>query len=146
VTINDNLKASAIAKLKGGDSIIQVAEECGLPEKLVEEWFNKLEPNDLIHLQANLNAIQRVADGEILSPSEVNRQRIQDKLEITAIDLIDAARANIYTGDLAQSKSIQLLSASCSMLYKSFVGSAKGTNGDECGSTTLDLIEELGLD
>lgn len=146
MTINDYLKSSVIAKLKAGDSVPQVAKDCGLPEKLIEEWYNKLDPTDLIHLQANLNAIQRVADGEILSPSEVNRKRIQDKLEVTAIELIDAVRGNIFTGDLAQSKSLQLLAASCSMLYKSFVGTPKNENGLSSITNALDIIEELGID
>lgn len=115
--VTEKIKANAIALMKMGDPPEKVAEDLELPPFLVREWFNNLDKSALIALQANVTAAERVLNGVVLSGDTTKIEKLRDKIEDTAIEIIDEAKRIIPFGDIQAAKALHLLSDTCAKLY-----------------------------
>lgn len=144
--ITDKLKAQAIALLKNGESIEKVSGDLVIPYKLVEEWYDGLDIKDLTKLQAHTYAMTKVLNGEVIPKEDVNKDLLKVQIEETAIEIVKEAKANIHTGDLVQSKSLQALATTCSTLYKSIIGESIKPQVIGDGEQGATIFEQLSID
>ncbi len=119
-------KAQAIASLKMGKSVEEVAELFDIPKKLVHTWYDDLDPNDLVGLEANVIALKNaITEIEVLEQSQ--EEQLKFKLEKAAIEIADNAYKAAGMGDAIHSKSIQLLADAVSKMYTTII--LKGNTG-----------------
>lgn len=142
--ITDSIKAKAIALLQSSETARDVSEILAIPYMLVKEWESKLDLSDLTTLEANTNALEKVIIGEILSNTEKNKEMLRSKVEETAIKIVEAANENIYSADVIQSRSLQLLGNTISTLYKTILGENK--TEDDPLSKGMTMLEQIGID
>lgn len=115
--ITEKIKANAIALMKMGDTPEKVAEDLELPQRLVREWYEQLDKSALVALQANVIAAERVLTGVVISGDTAKIEKLRDKIEDTAIEIIDEAKRIIPFGDIQAAKALHLLSDTCAKLY-----------------------------
>lgn len=135
----ENTKANAIALLKMGDSPEKVSDDLELPHMLIKEWYEELDLSDLTRMKANALAVSRVLEGEVLVGDNI--ENLKNKIEETAILIIDKAKDYTEYPDLAQAKALELLANTCSKLYITIVSKQTGVGGTSDGLT---LLEQLG--
>lgn len=116
--ISDKLKAQAIAQLRSGYTVDIVSEDLDIPESLVEEWSERLNPASLVALEAAAIAVRRVEQGEVVP---LNEEVLKDTLEQTAVELAKQAAIPGSWGDMAQAKSVQLCADAVAKLYTTLV-------------------------
>jgi len=140
--ITDKIKSNAIALMKMGDSPRKVSEDLELPFMLCQQWANDMGITDLTKIQANSIALSRVLEGEILD-SDKNVEILKQKIEETAILIIDKAKEYVKWPDLQQAKALELLSNTCSKLYLTIISKS---GEKEIPSNGVSLFEQLGRD
>lgn len=142
--ITDKEKSTALALLKSGDSPENVSEVLQLPYMLVRDWADAMDVKDLTKLQANALALNKVIKGELLPNTAANKEMLRLKIEETAIDIVEAVKTNINSGDIIQSRSLQLLANTCSQLYKTILGENIGNPSEP--NDSLSMLEQIGID
>lgn len=141
--ITAKTKAYALSLLKMGDSIKQVSEDLQLPIMLVREWAETIDIKDLTELNANAVAVSRVLEGEVLNSNE-DIEKLKNKIEKTALLIIDKVGETIAYPDLPQAKALELLANTCSKLYMTIV--SRSNLADSGPINGLTLLEQLGRD
>lgn len=116
--IDDKIKSKAIAMLHKRTPVTQIAEELEISTVLVEEWAKKLDLNDLVAVQANINAVEQLTKGELV---ELESDELKKALEQSALDIAKMAPSPCDYGDIAQAKSINLCADAVSKLYQTIV-------------------------
>ena len=116
--ISDKLKAQAIAQLRSGYEVFTVVKDLEIPESLVEDWYNTLDANNLVALEAVAIAVQRVENGEVMPG---NDEVLKETLEQTAIGLVKQVAVLGGWGDMAAVKSIQLCADAVTKMYTTMV-------------------------
>lgn len=114
--ITDATKAKAIAAILRQVPHEDIAEELEIPVVLVREWAN-LQGKNLVTMEANLLAADRVLKGEVLEANQVDI--LKQKLEQAAIDVTNEVPAAI--GDPMYAKSLQLCADTITKLYQVIV-------------------------
>lgn len=139
--ITDKVKAAAIARLRLGDTVEIVSSSLDIPTMLVKEWFEGLDLNDTVRLEANVNALVRI------KPTESNVELLKTNIEQTAIEIVEAVRDNLPMPDIVQAKSLNLLANTCAVLYASIVGKAGSSSTPmEAYTKSRSLFEQLTKD
>lgn len=145
--IPDTTKNQAIAKLKRNMPAEMIASELDLPLMLVKEWESKLNPNDLVALEANIQAVeevtQRVLNGEIVPGNE---ETLKNELEKAAIQIAQASTKPIFIGDMLHAKAVQLCADAVSKLYQTLIlkgaPAGQGSSGGQSNSRFHDLMKD----
>jgi hypothetical protein len=119
--ITAGLKAKAIARLKLSEDPKTIAEELEIPTNLVKEWHSKLPEGDLIAIEANIHAVDRllVLDAETSLP--INSEILKNTIEETALDLTRAMAIPALSGDVMHAKAIEALCNGLSKMYQTIV-------------------------
>lgn len=118
--ITEQLKAQAIAKLRHAVPIEDIASALNIPVKLVKEWKGKLDPKDLVAIEANIYAAEKLAYGEIVTEDD-NEKILKETLELTAIDIAKEVNNGFSLQDPMAAKSVQLCADAISKLYNTFI-------------------------
>ena len=135
-------KATALTRLKLGDSPIQISADLGLPTMLVKEWQENLDMNDLVIQQANTNAISRLVKATP-SGDKDTIAILRAKIEETAIEIMDQVSLSIMYADPVRAKALQLLANTCSTLYTTLINKDKAPI---TGDTNISLFQQLSKD
>lgn len=147
--INEATKARAVAKLRQSVPPPDIADELDVPLKIVEKWGEELDPSDMVAVEANIHAVEKVLNGELM-PDDQLEQKLKKVLEETAIDIAKNMAVPIVNGDMAHAKAVELCSKAVSDLYKTIVlkgGTGPGEgNGDTPSSETLKIFQSLKKD
>mgnify|MGYP007104190841 CR=1 FL=1 len=144
--ITDKTKANAISLLKLGDTPEKVSADLELPLMLVREWCEDIGVNDLTGLQANVHALDRVVNGEILPSTNENTELLRLKIEKTALEIVDHVSKAVPYGDVVQAKSLNLLADTCSKLYNTVINKGQATAPQTPGAAALSMLEDLRKD
>lgn len=139
--ITKEIKAVALAKIIGNVPIEEVAEELELPVALVREWQRDMTGQELVKMNANLNAIKSIANGEIVDLT-ISVDQIDAMLKQAAVELIPLVVEAAQFSDLVKAQSIQVCAVTLAGLYKSFVEPERMRMGNslEGASLTEDLL------
>lgn len=144
--ITDKTKANAISLLKLGDTPEKVSRDLELPLMLVREWHESIGGNDLTSLNANVNAISRVIEGELIPSTNENVEMLRLKIEQTALEIVDHVSKAVPYGDVVQAKSLNLLADTCSKLYNTVINKGQATAPQTPGAAALSMLEDLRKD
>ena len=138
-------KATAISRLKLGDSPLAISSDLGLPTMLVREWQDDLGIDDLVKLQANTHALSRLSNTEltISSPTTNRLTTLTDKIEEVAIEIVDQVSLSIMCADPSRAKALQLLAHTCATLYTTLINKGAAPNNND---TTVTLFQQFSRD
>lgn len=116
--IDAKLKNQAIAQLKHKVPPELVAEALDIPPALVKEWAKGMSDTDLVAMEANAQAIERIARGEVVG---VDDDTLRRAIEDAALAVVKEAPSFAKHGDVIGAKAIQLLLDGLSKTYLSVV-------------------------
>jgi len=116
--ITEKQKSLAIAKMKNQTPLDLISEEMEIPMGLLKEWHKKLNPNDLIAIESNIIAVERVVNGEI---EGVDNNKLKDVLEEAAQDIAKQVGCAVISGDPLHAKALELCSKAVCGLYQIIV-------------------------
>lgn len=137
-------KATAISRLKLGESPIDISADLGLPTMLIREWQDNLDITDLVKLQANTNALSRLSNAEITTPTGTNRLTVlTEKIEEVAIEIIDQVSMSVMCADPSRAKALQLMALTCATLYTTLLNKGAAPNSND---TTVTLFQQFSRD
>lgn len=147
--ITKEVKSRAIALLKHSQAPEDIAEELGLPVKLVEEWESNLDGNDLMAIESELFAIDKLANGVELVPMNVDK--LKNAIEGTALNItaaMDVAmKSNVLTtGDVHHAKSLEVMANGLVKMYHTIVmkgGAIEHDPQDQPSGNSLSVFENM---
>jgi len=118
--ISASEKAQVIAQIKRNKPLSIIAEDHELPIKVVEEWANECSknPNDLIAIHSNIEAVKDVTSGKVL---EIDEDLLEDILIETAMDVAKHVSIPAQQGDPYAAKAVKECADAVSKLYSTFV-------------------------
>ncbi len=116
--ITAQTKSQALARIRHNIPLEDIALEFDIPYKLVKEWADKIEGRDMIALESNVYAVEKL---RFSSAEEVDPLVLQSKLENAAVELADQAYKSAGTADLVHAKSIESLAKAVTSLYTTIV-------------------------
>jgi hypothetical protein len=119
--ITETVKSTAIAKIKCQVPYPEIAEELDIPELLVKEWADKLEGNDLVHMQANIHALERMSRQTLIEPSSNMEELLKTKIEEVAVNIVNEVDMVVATADPIRAKTLQLCADTITKLYTTIV-------------------------
>ena len=140
--VSNMQKATAISRLKLGDSPLELSADLGLPTMLVREWQENLDIKDLVSLQATTHAISRVANSSTTLKEDCVAT-LQSKIERVAIEIVEQVSLSVVIPEPSRAKALQLLANTCATLYNTIVnkGAAPST-----ADTTVTLFQQFSRD
>lgn len=139
--ITQKTKDSAIALFRLGDTPEQVAEAIELPLPLVREWYDTLDKNEVVAIQAATTALERmVHNGDV---SNLNKEMFEANLLEAAQKIVSKIAIASHNADVMESKALSLLAQTCKDLYFTFVAPGK-TTADNPNGVTVNLLTAIG--
>ena len=116
--ITEKQKSLAIAKMKSQTPLEVISEDMEIPLGLLKEWYKKLNPHDLVAVEANIIAVDRALNGEIVGlPDET----LKELLEVAAGDIAKQVGTAAISGDPIYAKTLELCSKAVSNLYQTII-------------------------
>lgn len=141
--ISASTKSAVIARLEHGDMPGQLAEEFGIPTKLVEEWQETLGADSLVAIESNVYAVEKVLHGEVMP---MQNDQLKYSLEKTALEL----SSKIYRAredDLPAAMALERLAKSVAILYGALINKTDpSTSPGHLSSTSLSAFGQLAKD
>ena len=142
--ITPSLKATAIARIKCSEPLEEIARELDIPLAVVKELYNGLDNNDLIRLEANVFALGKLTNGDIIPPSDKNEQMLKMKIEEVAIDIVDEVGLCVTTADPIRAKTLQLCADTVSKLYTTLISKLPaGEGGVSPNGKTIEAFKSI---
>lgn len=143
--ISQDVKITAIARLKCNIPVEDVANEFNIPERLVQEWKESLPEDALTKIEANTYAISKVASGEILMEPERAEEILRAKITETAIDIVSEVSSTAYASDIVKAKTLQICANTIAMLHTSLLAkvATSGNNDILPSDRGLDIFKSL---
>lgn len=143
--ITEQIKAVAKAKLRQNYHAEDIAEELGLPLKLIEEWASGLDPHDLQIQQNSIETVKRITSPANKNKYETNDEAIKDLIEETTLHILKTMPSIAATGDAISAAAVEKLSKSIVELYKTFVlkDGMLPSQGSLPSSDVIDVFSEL---
>jgi hypothetical protein len=136
-------KATAISRLKLGDTPLDISADLGLPTMLIKEWQDNLDMNDLVRLQANTQAVNRLITVTPPEDSSLLVAGLKNKIEEAAVEIIDHVGFAIRSGDPQYARALHLLASTCTTLYTTIVNKEAVPTG---ANTNITLFQQLRKD
>lgn len=117
--INASTKNVALARIKLGHDIQEIADELVLPYMVVKEWSDNMDTNGLVAIAARTSAVADFMSDDNLSPDL--EDMLKRKLQKVAIDLTDEASKCVGSGDIVYATSLEKCANAVVKLYDAFV-------------------------
>lgn len=122
--ITEQMKTTAIARIKMLEPPEDVALDMCIPVQLIREWADTISGKDMVQMKANIIATSNLAQEMGVSTSKDDLNLLRAKLEESAITIATEVALTVATGDVVAAKTIQLCADAVTKLYNTFI------NGD----------------
>lgn len=119
--ISEAQKQNAIARIIALDNLEDISSEEDIPLPLLREWERNLSETDLTGIKANVNALTRVVNGELIGPGTTD-ERLKQQLESVAVEIANKVQSTLHLLDPMSAKALQLNADTITKLYATLIG------------------------
>ena len=138
--ITKELKAMAMGQIKMHVPLNEIAVNLDIPLPLIQEWYTQYKgtgrsEGDLTQVAANIYALNKLSNSEVIASSENTTQILQVKCETVALDIVDQISLCIVTDDLVRARTLQICADAVTKLYNSMISKSVAPDGSMKPST-----------